>query len=159
MSGHMTGSEPSDWFWLAVKECRRLSVAWPACANDSMASELTVCCIHNFRFGATLWLKCNLFANRVMWGVLPWDLFCCVVVCAIATILQLYLGGDMIMRWRGESPSLHFYWHKGSLTSHTMLAWHERNWLWWLCKLHKEWISMQLSVMAVTGFVPQSPGY
>ena len=41
---------------------------------------------------------------------------------AIATIFQLYQGGDTgrCMRWEGESPSLHFYQLKGSLTFHTI---------------------------------------
>ena len=32
------------------------------------------------------------------------------------------------MRWGGESPGPHFYQCKGSVTSHPILAWYERNW-------------------------------
>ena len=43
------------------------------------------------------------------------------------------------MRWGWKSPSLHFYWLKGSLTSRTISTWYERNWpLMTLYVIHSE---------------------
>ena len=57
----------------------------------------------------------------------------------------------------GERPNIHFYRLKGSPTPyrHGM----RETGLWWRCKLYTEgkWISAQLNVMTVTGFIPLSP--
>ena len=48
---------------------------------------------------------------------------------AIATVFQLYHGGDL-NAWheKEKNLSLHYYQLKGSLTSHTISEWYERNW-------------------------------
>ena len=63
--------------------------------------------------------------NNYLIALIKHFLLCLLLFYAIATVFPLYHSGDMMYEM---SRTLHFYRLKGSLTSHTMQVWYERNW-------------------------------
>ena len=84
----------------------------------------------------------------------------CVLLYTIAKVFQLYLGSDMMSEKTRRKPAPILSPTQGifNLPHHIVMVWEELAFddavsytQWW------KWISAQLKVMAVTGFVPLVP--
>ena len=100
--------------------CGRQVLVWPwlgRCASErSVGVSVCVCvCVSGWLWGCGCgWGEGERVGNIVVIVLLHNNSYIMAVI--------------WCMRREGESPSLHFYRLKGSLTSHTIYAWCERNW-------------------------------